>query len=169
MTPWSAAHQASLSITNSRSSLRLTSIESVVPSHPLLSPFSPAPNPSQHQSLFPWVSSSHEVAKVRDFSFSIIPSNYYNLFISFAAPGLHCCTCAFSVSASGVYSRCGVRASHTKALLTAEHRLWCLESVVVLGLSCPEACGIFPDLGWKLRAPHWQEGSYPLICILCVS
>ena len=41
-TPWIAAHQASLSITNSRSSLRLTSIESVMPSshlilcHPLL-------------------------------------------------------------------------------------------------------------------------------------
>ena len=30
--PWIAAHQASLSITNSRSSLRLTSIESVMPS-----------------------------------------------------------------------------------------------------------------------------------------
>ena len=74
------------------------------------------------------------------------------------------------VSASGIYSCCSVRASHTKALLTAEHRLWCLESVVVvLGLSCPEACGIFPDLGWKLRAPHWQVGSYPLTCILCVS
>ena len=41
-TPWIAAHQASLSVTNSRSSLRLTSIESVMPSshlilcHPLL-------------------------------------------------------------------------------------------------------------------------------------
>ena len=41
-TPWIAAHQASLSITNSQSSLRLTSIESVMPSshlilcHPLL-------------------------------------------------------------------------------------------------------------------------------------
>ena len=41
-TPWTAAHQASLSITNSRSSLRLASIESVMPSshlilcHPLL-------------------------------------------------------------------------------------------------------------------------------------
>ena len=33
------------------------------PSHPLSSP-SPAPNPSQHQSLFQWVNSSHEVAKV---------------------------------------------------------------------------------------------------------
>ena len=32
-TPWTAAHQASLSITNSRSLLRLTSIESVMPSN----------------------------------------------------------------------------------------------------------------------------------------
>ena len=32
------------------------------PSHPLSSPFPPAPNPSQHQSLFQWVNSSHEVA-----------------------------------------------------------------------------------------------------------
>ena len=72
VTPWIAAHQASLSITNSRSSLRLKSIESVLglgiiqPSHPLSSP-SPAPNPSQHQSLFHWVSSLHEVAKVLEF------------------------------------------------------------------------------------------------------
>ena len=35
VTPWIAAGQASLSITNSRSSLRLTSIESVMPSHHL--------------------------------------------------------------------------------------------------------------------------------------
>ena len=35
-TPWIAAHQASLSITNSRSSLRLTSIESVMPSSHLI-------------------------------------------------------------------------------------------------------------------------------------
>ena len=37
------------------------------PSHPLSSPSPPAPNPSQHQSLFQWVSSSHEVAKVLEF------------------------------------------------------------------------------------------------------
>ena len=67
-TPWIAACQASLSFTNSQSSLRLTSIESVIqPSHPLSSPFPPTPNPSQHQSLFQWVNSSHEVAKVLEF------------------------------------------------------------------------------------------------------
>ena len=37
------------------------------PSHPLLSPSPPAPNPSQHQGLFQWVSSSHQVAKVLEF------------------------------------------------------------------------------------------------------
>ena len=64
-----SAHQASLSITNSRSLLKLMSIESVAiqPSHPLSSPSPPAPNPSQHQSLFQWVNFSHEVAKVLEF------------------------------------------------------------------------------------------------------
>ena len=38
--------------------------DAIQPSHPLLFPSPPAPNPSQHQSLFQWVNSSHEVAKV---------------------------------------------------------------------------------------------------------
>ena len=38
--------------------------DAIQPSHFLLSPSPPAPNPSQHQSLFQWVNSSHEVAKV---------------------------------------------------------------------------------------------------------
>ena len=41
--------------------------DAIHPSHPLLSPSPPAPNPSQHQSLFQWVNSSHEVAKVLEF------------------------------------------------------------------------------------------------------
>jgi len=40
--------------------------DAIQPSHPLSSP-SPAPNPSQHQNLFQWVNSSHEVAKVLEF------------------------------------------------------------------------------------------------------
>ena len=39
----------------------------IQPSHPLSSPSPPAPNPSQHQNLFQWVNSSHEVAKVLEF------------------------------------------------------------------------------------------------------
>ena len=38
--------------------------DAIQPSHPLLSPSPPAPNPSQHQSLFQWINSSHEVAKL---------------------------------------------------------------------------------------------------------
>ena len=41
--------------------------DAIQPSHPLSSPSPPALNPSQHQSLFQWVSSSHEVAKVLEF------------------------------------------------------------------------------------------------------
>ena len=41
--------------------------DAVQASHPLLSPFPPAPQPLQHQSLFQWVTSSHEVAKVLEF------------------------------------------------------------------------------------------------------
>ena len=59
-TPWIVARQASLSITNSQSSPRLLSIESMMPS-------SHHPNPSHHQSLFQWVNSSHKVAKVLEF------------------------------------------------------------------------------------------------------
>ena len=38
--------------------------DAIQPSHPLLSPSPPAFNLSQHQGLFQWVSSSHQVAKV---------------------------------------------------------------------------------------------------------
>ena len=56
-------------ITSSRSLLRLTSIKSgdaIQSSHPPLS-LSPAFNLSQHQGLFQWVSSSHQMAKVLEF------------------------------------------------------------------------------------------------------
>ena len=50
----------------------------IQPSHPLSSPSPSAPNPSQHQSLFQWVSSSHQMTKVLEFqlqhqSFQRIP------------------------------------------------------------------------------------------------
>ena len=41
--------------------------DAIQPCHPLSSPSPPAPNPSQHQSLFQWVNSSHEVAKILEF------------------------------------------------------------------------------------------------------
>ena len=69
-TPWPAACQTSLSITNSQSLLKLKSNESVMPSnHPILSRplLLLAFNLSQHQGLLKWVSSSHQVAKVLEF------------------------------------------------------------------------------------------------------
>jgi len=41
--------------------------DAIQPSHPLSSLSPPAPNPSQHQSLFQWVNSLHEMAKVLEF------------------------------------------------------------------------------------------------------
>ena len=86
MTPWTAAHQASLSITNSWSLLKLMSIQSVMPSNhlilccPLLLP------PSIFPSLM--VFSKESVLRIRwpnywSFSFSISPSNEYSGLISF--------------------------------------------------------------------------------------
>ena len=57
--------------------------DAIQPAHPLSSPSPPTFNLSQHQGLFQWVSSSHEVAKVLEFSFSISPSNEYSGLISF--------------------------------------------------------------------------------------
>ena len=85
-TPWIAACQASLSITNSWSSLRLTSIESVMPSshlilcHPLLllPPIPPSIRVFSNESTLPmrW-------PKYWSFSFSIIPSKEIPGLISF--------------------------------------------------------------------------------------
>ena len=85
-TPWTAARQASLSITNFRSLRKLLSIESVIPSNhlilcrPLLLP----------PSVFPSIRvfSSKSVLLIRwpkywSFSFSISPSNEYSGLISF--------------------------------------------------------------------------------------
>ena len=69
-TPWTAAHQAFLSITNCQSLLKLMSIKSVDAtqlSHSVSSPSLPVFNLSQHQGVFQRVSSSHQVAKVLEF------------------------------------------------------------------------------------------------------
>ena len=85
-TPWTGAYQASLSITNSRSLLKLMSIESVIPSnhlilcHPLLL------LPAIFSSIM--VFSNESVFRIRwpeywSFSFNISPSNEYSGLISF--------------------------------------------------------------------------------------
>ena len=56
--------------------------DAIQPSHPLSSP-SPAFDLSQHQGLFQWISSSHQVAKVLEFQLQHSPSNEYSGLISF--------------------------------------------------------------------------------------
>jgi len=58
-------------------------LDDVQPTHPLSSPYPPAHNLSQHQGLFKWVSSLHEVAKVLEFQLHISPSNEHPGLISF--------------------------------------------------------------------------------------
>ena len=93
-TPWIAARQASLSITNSLSSLRLTSTESVMPSshlilcHPLLLQTLPPTLPSIR------VFSNESTVSIRwpkywSFSFTIIPSEEIPGLISFRMDWLH--------------------------------------------------------------------------------
>ena len=84
--PWTAAHQVSLSITNSQSLFKLMSIELMMPSnhlilyHPLLFP----------PSVFPSITvfSNESILRIRwpkywNFNFSISPSNEYSRLISF--------------------------------------------------------------------------------------
>ena len=93
VTPWTAAHQASLSITNYRSLLRLMSTESVMPSnhlilcHPLL--LLPSVFPSIR------VFSNESALRIRwskywSLSFNISPSNEYSRLISLRMDWLDC-------------------------------------------------------------------------------
>ena len=86
VTPWIAARQASLSITNSRSSLRLTSIESVMPSsHLILSRplFLLPPIPPSIRVFSNEATLRMRWPKYWSFSFSIIPSKGHPGLISF--------------------------------------------------------------------------------------
>ena len=68
VTLWTEARQASLSITNSQSLLKLMFIESVMPTiSSSVVPFSSCLQSFQHQGHFKWVSSLHQVAKVLEF------------------------------------------------------------------------------------------------------
>ena len=85
-TQWTAAHQASLTITNSWNLLKLTSIESVMPSNHLTLCCPLFLLPSILPSI--WVFSKESVLHIRwqkycDFSFNISPSNKYSGLISF--------------------------------------------------------------------------------------
>ena len=109
-TPWTAARQASLSITNSWSLLKLLSVESVMPSnhlilcHPLLLP----------PSIFPSIRvfSNESVLYIRwpkywTFSLNISPSSEYSGLISFRMDSL-----LLSKGLSGAFSNTTVQKHH---------------------------------------------------------
>ena len=77
----------------------------IQPFHPLSSPSSPSFNLSQHQGLFQWVSSSHQVAKVLEFH-SISPSKEHSGLISFRIDQLDLLQCK---ELSGVFSNITVQ------------------------------------------------------------
>ena len=102
-TPWTTAHQASLSITNSRSLPKLISIESVMPSNHLilcrplllLPPISPSIRVFSNESTL-----CMRWPKYWSFSFSISPSNEYPGLISFRMDWLDLLECRGSQESS---------------------------------------------------------------------
>ena len=137
MTPWTAARQASLSITNSRSLFKLMSIESVMPSNhlilcrPLLLP------PSLFHSIRVF---SNESAlrigwpKYWSFSFSISPSNEYSGLSSFRIDWLDLLQ---SKGLSRVFDR----------LLW---RYW-------VGGGLPQGQGLWLQQTWLWHKPFWRR------------
>ena len=86
MTPWTAARQASLSITNSQEPIQTHVChtgDAIQPSHLLSSPSSLAFNLSQHQDLYKWSVLHIRWPKYWSFSFNISPSNEHLGLISF--------------------------------------------------------------------------------------
>ena len=152
-TPWTAAHEASLSITNSRSLLKLMSIESVMPSNhlilccPLLSP-----------SIFPTIRvfSNESVLHIRrpkdwSFSFSISPSNEYSGLMPFRVA--QSWTRLKRLSSSNFLqdvlagSPCSLRDSH-ESFPTPEFK--CINSLVLSFLYSPTVTSIHD---------YWQNHS----------
>ena len=65
--------------------------DAIQPSHPQLSPFPPAPNPSLHQSLFQWVNSLHEGRSIGvSASASVLPMNITPLVFTYLIMGSLC-------------------------------------------------------------------------------
>ena len=119
--------------------------DAIQPSHPLLSPSPPALNLFQHQGLFQWVSSLHQVARYWSFSFNISPSNEHPGLISFrmdwvdllavqgtlksllqyhsSKASIFQCSAFFTVQLSHPYMTTGKTIALTRQTLVAKERL----------------------------------------------
>ena len=130
MTPWTAARQASLSITNSRSSPKLMCIKSVMPSNHLIL-WRPLLLPSIFPSIM--VFSNESALHIRwpkywSFSFSISPSNEHPGLISFRMDWLGLCSPRVSQESSPTPHFKSINSSALSFLpsptLTSVHNYW---------------------------------------------
>ena len=102
--------------------------DAIQPSHPLSSPSPPAFNPFQHQGLFQWVSSSHQVAKVLEFQLQHQFSNEYSGLISFRMDWLD--LLAVQGALTSLLQHHSSKASilqHSACFVLQLSRLWLLE------------------------------------------
>ena len=87
VTPWAACSTPDFPVLHHLPELAQTHVrwvgDAVQPSHPLSSPSPPAFSLSQHQGLFQWVSSSHQVARRMELQLQHCPSSEYSELISF--------------------------------------------------------------------------------------
>ena len=170
-TPWIAARQASLSITNSRSSLRLRSIESAMPSsHLLLPPILPNIRVFSNKSTL-----RMRWPKYWSFSFSIIPSKEHPGLISFRMDWLDLLAVQgtlksflqyHSSKASSILQRSAfftVQLSHP--YMTTRKIIWYVfeEKSFILYELYLKLCGIFGTLCINIRVRHIHETLGPVL------
>ena len=107
------------------------------------------------------------IAIIKSGSFFLFSFKFINLFIYLFIFGCvgssFLCEGFLQLRWAGATLHCGARASHRRGLSVAEHRLQTRKlSSRGSGLSCPAACGIFPDQGSNPCPLHWQADSQPL-------
>ena len=112
--------------------------DAIQPSHPLLSHSPPAFNLFQHQGLFQWVSSSHQVAKVLKVSFNISPFNEYSGWFPLGWTGL---ISLLSKGLSRVFSNTTVQNhqffSTQPSLWSSSHiHTWLQEAIALTSWTC---------------------------------
>ena len=145
---------------NSWSLQKFMSIRSVMPLSHLIfcCPFLPSFNLSQHQGLFPWVSSSHQVAKVLEFQLQqrwcAKNCNFKRALCTERQSDRTLCD-----AGNGLYLCCPVGRpwSWSNVLFLF---FGCTGSLLWrLGLAGPWHVGLFLDQGWSLCPLHWQVDS----------
>ena len=143
--------------------------DAIQPSHPLLS-CSPVFNLSQHQCLFKWVSSLHQVAKVLVFQLQLSPSNEYSAMISFrvdwfdllAVQGtLKSLLQHHNLKASILWRSVFFRTNshiHIRLLEKPYNNSWWIWQFIILFLQFLCTLDIFPSTKPEGGLPWWSNG-----------